>query len=465
MKLTTVKEYHIEAKKLIAIALPILLAQIAQNSMGLVDTIMAGRVSAVDMAAISVGASIWLPLVLFGHGLLLALPPTISYLNGSGKRRRIAHQVRQGIWVVLFSCIPLVWLIYNSDFVLQKMNMEQRLADITFGYLHAMVWGLPGYLLMVNFRCLNDGIAKTKPAMVITFLGLLINIPLNYIFIYGKLGVPAFGAVGCGIATAIVNWVMCLLMLAYCMRAKNQSDLNVFANIIERPNRRTLGKLLKLGFPIAMALCCEVALFALTSLFLSPLGADVVASHQIALNTGSFVFMLPMSLGMATTILVGQRLGEKSPEGAKQVTYSALVMGLFIAVITAFLIVILKEQIANIFVKDAEVITMAGTLLLLAALYQFSDTIQVIIGSVLRGYKDTQAILYITLFCYWVVGMPLGYVLARTDLIVPGGIAAKGFWIAFVVSLTIAAVLLFFRLRKTQGQPDDILLARLEKLK
>ncbi|TYA87735.1 MATE family efflux transporter [Aggregatibacter actinomycetemcomitans] len=465
MKLTTVKEYHIEAKKLIAIVLPILLAQIAQNSMGLVDTIMAGRVSAVDMAAISVGASIWLPLVLFGHGLLLALPPTISYLNGSGQRRRIAHQVRQGIWIVLFSCIPLVWLIYNSDFVLQKMDMEQRLADITFGYLHAMVWGLPCYLLMVNFRCLNDGIAKTKPAMVITSLGLLINIPLNYIFIYGKLGVPAFGAVGCGIATAIVNWVMCLLMLAYCMRAKNQRDLKVFANIIERPNRRTLGKLLKLGFPIAMALCCEVALFALTSLFLSPLGADVVASHQIALNTGSFVFMLPMSLGMATTILVGQRLGEKSPEGAKQVTYSALVMGLFIAVITAFLIVILKEQIANIFVKDAEVIAMAGTLLLLAALYQFSDTIQVIIGSVLRGYKDTQAILYITLFCYWVVGMPLGYVLARTDLIVPGGIAAKGFWIAFVVSLTIAAVLLFFRLRKTQGQPDDILLARLEKLK
>ena len=465
MKLTTVKEYHIEAKKLIAIALPILLAQIAQNSMGLVDTIMAGRVSAVDMAAISVGASIWLPLVLFGHGLLLALPPTISYLNGSGQRRRIAHQVRQGIWIVLFSCIPLVWLIYNSDFVLQKMDMEQRLADITFGYLHAMVWGLPCYLLMVNFRCLNDGIAKTKPAMVITSLGLLINIPLNYIFIYGKLRVPAFGAVGCGIATAIVNWVMCLLMLAYCMRAKNQRDLKVFANIIERPNRRTLGKLLKLGFPIAMALCCEVALFALTSLFLSPLGADVVASHQIALNTGSFVFMLPMSFGMATTILVGQRLGEKSPEGAKQVTYSALVMGLFIAVITAFLIVILKEQIANIFVKDAEVIAMAGTLLLLAALYQFSDTIQVIIGSVLRGYKDTQAILYITLFCYWVVGMPLGYVLARTDLIVPGGIAAKGFWIAFVVSLTIAAVLLFFRLRKTQGQPDDILLARLEKLK
>ena len=170
---------------------------------------MAGRVSSADMAAISVGASIWLPLVLFGHGLLLALPPTISYLNGSGQRKRIAHQVRQGIWIVIFSCIPLGLLIQHSDFVLQRMDMEPRLAEITSGYLHAMIWGLPGYLLMINFRCLNDGIAKTKPAMVITFLGLMLNIPLNYIFIYGKLGVPAFGAVGCGIATAIVNWVMC----------------------------------------------------------------------------------------------------------------------------------------------------------------------------------------------------------------------------------------------------------------
>ena len=370
MNVNFVKEYHIEAKKLIAIAIPILLAQIAQNSMGMVDTIMAGRVSAADMAAISVGASIWLPLVLFGHGLLLALPPTVSYLNGSGQRKRIAHQVRQGIWIVVLSCIPLGLLIYHSDVVLQNMDMEPRLAEITIGYLHAMIWGLPGYLLMINFRCLNDGIAKTKPAMVIAFLGLMLNIPLNYIFIYGKLGIPAFGAVGCGIATAIVNWMMCLLMLAYCMRARNQRDLKVFDKIIERPNVRTLSKLLKLGFPIAMALCCEVALFALTSLFLSPLGADVVASHQIALNTSSFVFMLPMSIGMATTILVGQRLGEKSPHGAKLVSYSALVVGLSIAIITAFLTVILREHIAAIFVKDVEVIAMAGLVLAIPSFKQ-----------------------------------------------------------------------------------------------
>ncbi|VTU08090.1 multidrug efflux protein [Actinobacillus porcinus] len=456
--------YQEQAIKLIQIALPILLAQLAQNSMGTIDTIMAGRVSAADMAAISVGASIWFPLVLFGHGLLLALPPTISYLNGSGKRDRIAHQVRQGLWIVLLATIPLGLIIYHSDLIIQQMGMDEKLAKITIGYLHAMIFGLPAYLLLVNFRCLNDGIAKTKPAMVITFLGLGLNVPLNYIFIYGKFGVPAFGAVGCGIATAIVNWAMCIMMIVYTKRAKNQRDLKVFEQIIEKPNWATLKKLLRLGFPIAVALWCEVALFALTSLFLSPLGTDMVASHQITLNTSSFIFMLPMSIGMATTILVGQRLGEGSPEKAKKVSYAALAVGLNITIITAFITVYFRENIASIFVSDTKVIAMAMPLLLLAALYQFSDTIQVVIAGALRGYKDTKAILYITIFCYWVIGMPTGYSLAMTDFIVPH-LGAMGFWIGFVISLTCAAICLSYRMRKIQKQSDEALLAQLDKLK
>ncbi|TCP97821.1 MATE family multidrug resistance protein [Cricetibacter osteomyelitidis] len=450
-------DYHQQAKKLIAIALPILFAQIAQNSMGLVDTIMAGRVSSADMAAISVGASIWFPLVLFGHGLLLALPPTISYLNGSGQRKRIAHQVRQGIWIVIAAMIPLGLMIFHSDKVIHFMQMEDKLADITIRYLQAMIWGLPAYLLMINFRCLNDGIAKTKPAMVITIIGLLLNIVLNYIFIYGKFGVPAFGAVGCGIATAIVNWSMCFMMIGYCIKAENQRDLKIFEQIIEKPNWKTLKKLLKLGFPIAVALCCEVALFALTSLFLSPLGSNVVASHQIALNTSSLIFMLPMSLGMATTILVGQNLGAKSADNAKKTAYVAIAVGLSIALVTALITVLFRTSIASIFVTDPEVIAMAGMLLLICALYQFSDTIQVVVGGALRGYKDTKAILYITLFCYWIIGMPLGYTLAMTDFIVPH-LAAEGFWIGFIVSLTCAAILLVYRMRKIQAMPAEYLI-------
>ncbi|MDH2926879.1 MATE family efflux transporter [Lonepinella koalarum] len=463
-KINNWQQYHEQAKKLIQIAIPILLAQIAQNSMGLVDTIMAGRVSAADMAAISVGASIWFPLVLFGHGLLLALPPTISYLNGSNQRSRIAHQVRQGLWIIMLVCIPLGLLIYHSDLIIYAMQMEERLATITIGYLHAMLFGLPAYLLLINFRCLNDGVAKTKPAMVITFIGLLLNIPLNYIFIYGKFGVPAFGAVGCGIATAIVNWAMCLMMISYSRQSHHLRDIHVFSKLIEKPDVATLKKLLKLGFPIAVALWAEVALFALASLFLSPLGTAMVASHQIALNTSSFVFMFPMSLGMATTILVGQRLGEKSPVEAKKVSYLAFVVGLNITVITAFVTIFWREQIAQLFVTDASVIALASSLLIVASLYQFSDTLQVVAGGVLRGYKDTKAILYITIFCYWVLGMPIGYSLAMTDWIVPH-LGALGFWIGFVVALTSAAILLLYRMWKLQGQPDEQLLAKLEKIK
>ena len=464
LKLISNGQHRVEMRQLIKIAAPILVAQIAQSSMGMIDTIMAGQVSAADMAAISIGASIWFPLVLFGHGLLLALPPTIAYLNGSGQRKRIAHQVRQGLWIVLLITIPLFVLIYNSYIIVNFMGMEERLANISSQYLQAMAFGVVAYLMMINFRGLNDGLAKTKPAMIIGFIGLLLNIPLNYIFIYGKFGVPAYGAVGCGIATAIVNWLMMIMILIYCYRAKNQRDLKLFPKLFEKPHLPTLRKLLGLGVPIALTLCAEVTLFTIVSLLIAPLGANIVASHQIALQTSSFIFMLPLSISMATTILVGQRLGEQNVEGAKQVCFTALFLGLIVASITAVLTLLFRTQIAYIFVSDQEVIAMASFLLLFAAAYQIPDSIQVIAGGALRAYKDTKAILVISLFCYWIIGMPIGYISGLTDWITPP-LAAEGFWIGFVLCLLCASIFLLLRLRKIQRIPAAELLAHLERIK
>ena len=464
LKLISNGQHRVEMRQLIKIAAPILVAQIAQSSMGMIDTIMAGQVSAADMAAISIGASIWFPLVLFGHGLLLALPPTIAYLNGSGQRKRIAHQVRQGLWIVLLITMPLFVLIYNSHIIVNFMGMEERLANISSQYLQAMAFGVVAYLMMINFRGLNDGLAKTKPAMIIGFIGLLLNIPLNYIFIYGKFGVPAYGAVGCGIATAIVNWLMMIMILIYCYRAKNQRDLKLFPKLFEKPHLPTLRKLLGLGVPIALTLCAEVTLFTIVSLLIAPLGANIVASHQIALQTSSFIFMLPLSISMATTILVGQRLGEQNVEGAKQVCFTALFLGLIVASITAVLTLLFRTQIAYIFVSDQEVIAMASFLLLFAAAYQIPDSIQVIAGGALRAYKDTKAILVISLFCYWIIGMPIGYISGLTDWITPP-LAAEGFWIGFVLCLLCACIFLLLRLRKIQRIPAAELLAHLERIK
>ncbi len=457
MKQRDFGKYYLQARRLSALAFPIFLAQLCQTSMALVDTIMSGRVSATDLAAISVAASIWAPLVLFGNGLLLALPPIVSYLNGSGQRDKIAHQIRQGLWLVLTLGIIIGTLIYNGDYVLQYMKVKPETANISIGYLKFMAFGVPGYLLLINFRGLNDGISKTKPAMLIAFCGLMLNIPLNYIFIYGKLGIPAFGAVGCGIATMIVNWAMGLLMMLYCYNVRSQRDLKVFAQLWEKPDFQTLGQILKLGLPIALAIFSEVMLFTLSSILLAPLGTDVVDSHQIALSTSSVLFIFPLALGMATTITVGQRLGEGKFKLAKQISYLSLAMGQAMALFLAIMLLILRYVIASIFVSATEfpeVILMAGSLLIMTALYQFSDSFQVISVGILRGYKDTKSILIITTFCYWGIGIPLGYTLARTDWLVPA-LGAKGFWISYVVSLSIAAFLLLIRLRKLQALSDD----------
>lgn len=456
-------KYLPHARRLTALAFTIFLAQMSQTFMGMSDVIMAGRVGATDMASIGVANSIWQPLILFGNGLLLALPPTISYLNSSGQRNLIAHQVRQGIWLVIVCCLILGIAIHYSYIIIDYMHTPANLAQITNRYLKIMLLGMPGYLLYINFRGLNDGLAKTKPAMVIAFLGLSLNIPLNYIFIYGKFGAPALGAVGCGVASATVNWMMGLMMISYCRSASSQRDLKLFKPLFEKPDFYTLRKLCYLGIPIAAAIGSEVMLFAISSLILAPLGAEVVASHQVALTSSGFLFIFPLSFGMASTIIIGQRLGEKNYNIAKHTSYLAIGISLCCAVVLATFIYFFRGDIAGLIASsnNPQVIHMATNLLLFTTLYQFSDCLQVTTTGVLRGYKDTRSILFITTFCYWCIGIPLGYSLARTNWIVPA-MGASGFWVAFIVTLTVAALLLIARLLYIQRLPNDELLRRLK---
>jgi peptidoglycan biosynthesis protein MviN/MurJ (putative lipid II flippase) len=215
-----------EARQLLALAIPVILAQIAQTAMGFVDTVMAGGYSATDMAAVAIGTSIWLPAILFGHGLLLALTPVIAQLNGSGRRDRIAHQVRQGFWLAGFVSILIMFVLWNAGYIIHAMhNIDPALADKAVGYLRALLWGAPGYLFFQVGRNQCEGLAKTKPGMVMGFIGLLVNIPVNYIFIYGHFGMPELGGVGCGVATAAVYWVMFFSMISYVKRARSMRDI------------------------------------------------------------------------------------------------------------------------------------------------------------------------------------------------------------------------------------------------
>lgn len=456
--------YPENVKKLFKLSLPIFISQLAASGMGLADIIMAGLVSDDDVSAIAVANSIYFPLFLFVLGILNAITPTVSYLNGSGQRELIAHQVRQGTWIVLCLCVPLIVIYLSSGLILDFMNTPESFSQKTQDYLAVLCFGIVPALLAVNLRCMNDGLSNPKPAMIITFIGLILNIVLNYVFIFGKFGLPAMGAVGCGVATAIVNWIMFGLMLHYCYTNRSQKDIKLFEKWLERPSRETLLKLFKLGAPIGFALFTEVMLFATSSLVISPLGSQVVASHQVALQTSSLFFMIPLSFGIATTIVIGQTLGQKQIEKAKYLSYHAILTGVGIAVLMAIIILLSRNIIPLAFTRESTSIAIASSLLVFAAIYQIPDALQVVCNGILRGYKHTKPTLFITIFCYWLVGMPLGYTLAMTDWLTRP-MAAAGFWLVFCITLTLAGALLYWQMRKIQALPETVQQQRLERMK
>lgn len=436
-------------KRLMSLAYPILIAQLIQNLMGFADTVMAGRVSSTDMAAVAIASSVWLPLILTIYGLVMALAAIVSQLAGANKYDEVAKATYQTAWISLTLGILLIGIFYLlAPMVYSSVSLEHNLKTLMFDYLGYIVWGGPGFCLYLVLRNYSEGLSHTKPTMIISIIGLLINIPANYIFIYGEFGMPALGGAGCGVATAIVYWIMFFAMLFYCVIAKALKHAPLFTEFYW-PQWQEIKNILTIGVPIALSLLFEVSLFAAVAIILAPFGADVVASHQIALNFSGLVFMVPLSLAMAVTIQVGNAVGDKNYDKAKEICHYSVILGLAIAIITAALSLVFKTEIAEIYSLEPVVIELAANLMFLAALFQFSDAIQVISAGALRGYKDTKSILYITFVSYWIVGLSIGLVLGLTDWVIQP-IGASGFWIGFIMGLTTAAIFLAWRLKVVQ---------------
>ena len=441
--------YLTEMRTQLSLAVPALLAQVAMISMGFVDMVMTGRVGPVDMAAVALAGSLWVPLVLFGQGLLMAITPCVAQLRGAGAVQNsehlqgVGHVMRQGLWMALAIAVPLILVVYALSFHLSEVGVEVALGVVTRHSWRAVVWVAPAYLLFVALRCGMEGMALMRPAMFAGFMGLFINIPSNYVLIFGKLGLPALGGPGTGVATAIVYWVMFLTMVMYACRHP-QLRVLLAPRAWERPVWGTLKKLAGIGFPGALAMLCEVTLFAAVALLIAPLGAIQVAGHQVALNFSSLLFMVPLSIGTAATIRTGFALGRKSVEAVRVASRSSWLLACMAAVCTAGITVAWRQQIAAVYNDDPVVLALASHLLLFAATYQFTDAIQVVSVGILRGYNDTRAILGVTLVSYWVFALPVGYTLGRTHLW-GEPLGPQGFWTAFIVGVSIAAVLLFIR--------------------
>ena len=364
-----------EVQALLALAGPIIVAQLANTAMGFVDTVMAGRVGPRDLAAVALGNSIWVPMLLLMGGILLATTAKVSRKVGAGTYALIGPLVRQALWLALGIGLLAALLLLSARPLLLIMQVEAALADTAMGYLQAVALGFPALALFQVLRGFSDGLGSTRPTMVIGLLGLLLNIPLNYIFIYGKLGLPAMGGVGCGWATALVMWFMLAAMLWWVRWAPLYKSSRLFEHL-EGPQWPAIRALLTLGLPIGIAIFAEASIFSVIALLIGSLGASVVAGHQVALNFSSMVFMIPYSLAMATTVRVGQALGRGAPRDARFSAGVAMATALVYACCSASLMLWLRGDIARLYTPNAEVLAVAGALLMYSALFQFSDAIQ-----------------------------------------------------------------------------------------
>lgn len=423
---------------------PILIAQLAQMSNGVIDTVMAGHASAEDLAAVGIGSSLWMPLFLFFMGLLGALQPIISGYNGARTTDKIMPATWQGLYIAAAGSVVMILLLTHVHPVLDQLNLDPHTAGITQGYLDAFAWGIPALLLMTALRGLTDGLGHTRVIMAFAVLSTLLNLPLNYIFIYGKLGLPAMGGVGCGWATSLSNGVAAIALLAYLNRSEVYRRFHLLADWA-KPDPDGIRYILKVGVPIGFTIFVEASLFSVIALFLAPLGPVVVAGHQIALNVVSLVFMLPLSIGMALTLRISFLVGAQAPDTARLISRSSLILAAAIALVFATLLFTFSEQIAALYTSDAEVREVTVSLLVFAALFQIADVIQVTCISALRGYKDTAIPMFIMLFSFWLVGLPLGYVLTFTDWLTPA-MGAAGFWVGLTGGLASASILLGLRL-------------------
>ena len=447
-----------ELRALIWLALPILAAQMSQTLLGFVDTAMAGRVSAVDLAAVALGNSFWIPTFLFLTGVLMIVTSKVAAHSGSGRPEEAGPLVRQGLWLGLgLGCLAGLVLCAVEP-VLHWAQIAPELMPKTVAYIRAVALGFPAIGMYQALRGMTDGMSRTKPGMVIGLLGLLLNVPANYVLVYGKFGLPEMGGVGCGVATTLVMWFMLTCMVIYLKRSKIYAACRLFERF-EWPRWSVQRGLLGLGLPIGISLFSETSMFALIALLIGSLGAVVVASHQVALNFTSLVFMIPFSLGLAITVRVGHNLGMQGARAGLFAAKVGIVVSLICATVAATFIYLLTDWLPYIYTNNPEVVALSSALLVYAAIYQFSDSVQVACAGALRGYQDTRVPMLLTMIAYWVVGLPSGYLLGLTEVFGPPQ-GPAGFWKGLILGLSAAALFLSIRLavvgkRRKRAFPMD----------
>jgi len=427
--------------RLLVLAGPLIANNLAIAGMGFADTVMAGRLGTRDLAAVAVGGSVWMVVFLFGLGVLMAMSPTAAHAFGAGRDTEVGVYTRQCLWLSQVLAVVLMLVLTRADAVLSAVGVDPAVIPLTAGYLDAIAWGLPAMYAYLSLRFMSEGVGWTRPIMYVAVLGLVVNVLGNWVFMYGKLGFPAMGAVGCGVASAVSMWAMFALMAVYVGTQRRYRRFGLAARF-DPPDASRLRDLLALGLPIAVSVVSEAGLFSAVAVLMGTLGATVVAAHQIAINFAATMFMIPLAVHSALTIRVGHALGRGDPELGRRIGIIGIIICGGLMTVSALLLLLFRADIAAFYTGDAEVLPLAVSLLTMAMIFQISDGLQVGAAGALRGFKDTRVPMMINFACYWLAAFPAAWYLG-----VELALGPQAVWIALIIGLSLTALFLNLRFR------------------
>lgn len=442
-----------ESRQLFRLTGPLVLSQAVYMLMGLMDTVMAGHAGAEEQAVVGLGVALWVPIFLALLGISQALSPVVAHHHGAGDKAAIVADTREGLWLAGIAAVVPFLLLPGIPMVLAAAQIEPDLAGKVSLFLWGIVIGLPAALLTRTLGFYSASINHTRPLMVFGLAGLAVNFVLNWMLIYGNWGAPALGGAGCGWATGIGMWAGLVMMALYTARAAIYRDVFLWHGW-SWPHWPRQKKLLKIGLPMGASMLAEVSAFAGVALLIGRFGAVPIAAHQVALNFASLVFMLPLGLSNALSIRVGQALGGGDPHSARFISWTGVLIALAIAAMMVPVVLLARGSIVALYTPDPAVQTTASTLLLFAAVWQFSDATQVCAVGALRGYKVTVMPMWLAIGAFWLVAIPLGAVLGYRG-IGSAPLGVYGFWSGLVIGLTLVAGGLVWILRRVAHQRID----------
>ena len=428
-------------QRILQLAWPVLVAQLSSMTQMVSDTVLTGRYSTEDLAAVAIGSGIYISIVMLMVGILQAVAPTVAHHVGAGRQREIGPTLQQGCWLALALSIPGVLFLQHPDWLMQLSEMNPDVEARARNYLSTISWGLPAVLLYRTFYAFTNALGHTRVLMVISLATTAVHIPMSWLLVNGHLGLTPLGGTGCAVSSAAISWLALCSAGIHVTRATAYVPYRLFAHW-QAPRPAALGELLRLGLPMGFSSFVEITAFTLIALLVAKLGASVVAGHRIVGNLSALIYMLPLALAIATLVLVGQAVGGRDSRGARRAAKTGIVLATGLSTLVSILIWFVRDPIFAAYTTDPAVHGLAASLLIYICLYQFFDAIQTIAAHALRGYKITFGPMLIHTLCFWGIGLAGGYGLAFYgigELLPPQGVA--GFWQGSLLSNIAAAAL------------------------